>query len=57
MGTITGKFHQNSMKTVRGVAETRLCLWTDRRTDEHTDGWTDERMNPLLDLLRLRRGT
>ena len=24
MGTITGKFHQISLKTVRGVAETRL---------------------------------
>ena len=27
-GTITGKFHQNSFRTV-GVAETRLCLQTD----------------------------
>ena len=26
MGTITGKFHQNPLKTVGGVAETRLCL-------------------------------
>ena len=33
MGTISGKFHQNPLKTV-GVAETRLCLWTDRRMDE-----------------------
>ena len=24
MGTITGKFHQNPLKPVRGVAETRL---------------------------------
>ena len=24
MGTITGKFYQNPMKTVEGVAETRL---------------------------------
>ena len=41
MGTITGKFHQNPLKTVGGgVAETRLCLWT--------DGLTDGRMNPLL---------
>ena len=24
MGTITGKFHQNPLKTVGGVAETRL---------------------------------
>ena len=33
MGTITGKFHQNHLKTVGGVAETRLCLWTEGRTD------------------------
>ena len=26
---ITGKFHQNPLKTVGGVAETRLCLQTD----------------------------
>ena len=32
MGTITGKFHQNPLKTVGGVAETRLCLRTDGRT-------------------------
>ena len=32
MGTITGKFHQNLLKTVGGVAETRLCLRTDGRT-------------------------
>ena len=29
MGTITGKFYQNPLKTVRGVGETRLCLRTD----------------------------
>ena len=34
MGTITGKFHQNPLKTVGGVAETRLCLRTDGRMDE-----------------------
>ena len=33
MGTITGKFHQNSLKNVGGDAETRLCLQTDGRTD------------------------
>ena len=33
MRTITGKFHQNPLKTVVGVAETRLCLRTDRRTE------------------------
>ena len=38
MGTITGKFHQNPLKTVGGVAETRLCL----RTDGLMDGGTDE---------------
>ena len=41
MGTITGKFHQNPLKTV-GVAETRLCPRTDGLTDGRTDGWTDE---------------
>ena len=34
MGTITGKFHQNPLKTVGGVVETRYCLRTDGRTDE-----------------------
>ena len=34
MGTITGKFHQNPLKTVGGVAETRLCLRMDGRTDK-----------------------
>ena len=29
MGTRTGRFHQNPLKTVGGVAETRMCLWTD----------------------------
>ena len=29
MRTITRKFHQNALKTVGGVAETRLCLRTD----------------------------
>ena len=33
MGTITGKFHQNPLKTVGGVAETRLCLRTDGLTN------------------------
>ena len=33
MGTITGKFHQNPLKTVGGVSETRVCLWTDGLTD------------------------
>ena len=40
MGTITGKFHQNPLKAVGGVAETILCL--------KTDGLTDGRTNPLL---------
>ena len=26
MGTITGKYHQNPLKTARGVAETRLTI-------------------------------
>ena len=29
MGTIPGKFHQNPLKAVGGVEETRLCLGTD----------------------------
>ena len=29
MGNITGKFHQNPLKTTGGVAETRLCLQMD----------------------------
>ena len=44
MGTITGNFHQNPLKTVGGDAETRLCLQTDGWTDRWKDGWT----NPLL---------
>ena len=36
MGTITGKFHQNLLKTVRGVADTKLCLRTDGRKDGQT---------------------
>ena len=35
MGTITGKLHQNPLKTVREVAETRLCLRTDGLTETH----------------------
>ena len=34
IGTITGKFHQNPLKTVGGVAETRLCLLTEGQTDK-----------------------
>ena len=45
MGTITGKFHQNPLKTVGGVAET---VSTDGQTDGRTDGRTDRRTNPLL---------
>ena len=38
MRTVTGKFHQNPLKTVGGVAETRFRTdgwteWTDGRTD------------------------
>ena len=39
MGTITGKFHQNPLKTVRGVAETRTSL------DGQMDGQKDGRMS------------
>ena len=57
MGTITGKFHQNPLKTVGGVAETRLCLygWTDGLTDGQTDGLTDEPIT--IAPFDLRRGT
>ena len=34
MGTITGKFHQNPLKTV-GVAEKRLCLRMDGRNHKN----------------------
>ena len=38
MGTISGKFHQNPLKTVGGVAETRLCLRThEPKTIVHFD--------------------
>ena len=40
MRTITGKFHQNPLKTVGGVAETRLCL---QRDGLWMDGWMDGR--------------
>ena len=36
--TMTGKFHQNPLKTVGGVWRQALS----------TDGWTDGWMNPLL---------
>ena len=35
METITEKFHQNPLQTVGGVAETRLCLRTDGRTNQN----------------------
>ena len=46
-GTITGKFHQNPLKTVGGDAETRLCL--------RTDGWPDGRTH-YYSPLRLTSG-
>ena len=46
MGTITGKFNQNLLKTVGGVAETRLCLRPDRLTDGRTVGRT-QNYSPL----------
>ena len=53
MGTITRKFHQNPLKTVGGVAETRLCLRTDRLTDGRKDRRTDEPITILsFDLCR-----
>ena len=44
MGTITGKFHQNPLKTVGGVAETRLCLRTDGRKDGRTHYYSPLRL-------------
>ena len=40
METITEKFHRYPLKTVGGVAETRLCLRTDGLTGGRTDGRT-----------------
>ena len=40
MATITEKFHQNPLKTVGGVAATKLCL--------RMDGRADGRTNPFL---------
>ena len=54
MGTITGKFHRNPLKTV-GVAETRLCLRTDGRTDGWKDGQTEGRTH-YYSPLRLTSG-
>ena len=54
MGTITGKLHQNPFKTVREVAETRLCLRTDGLTETHyysplrlTSGDNEKRNNAI----------
>ena len=44
IGTITGKFHQNPLKTVGGVAETRLCLRTDGLTDGRTHYYSPLRL-------------
>ena len=44
--TITGKFHQNPLNTVRRVAETRLCLWTEGGMEGRTDGRT-QKYSPL----------
>ena len=59
MGTITGKFHQNPLKIVGGVAETRLCLRTDGLTDGRMDGLKDERTDKPITivLFDLRPGT
>ena len=34
MGTITGTFYQNPLKTVGGVAETRTSVYKMAKTDE-----------------------
>ena len=49
MGTINGRFHQNPLKTVGGVAETKLCLRTDGRADGRKDGLTDRRKGGRTD--------
>ena len=51
MGTITGKFNQNPLKSVGRVAGTRLCLLT--------DGLTDRQMDELITIVPfdLRRET
>ena len=59
MGPINGKFHQNPLKTVGGVAETRLCLRTDGLMDGRTDGWMEEQTGKPITIVPfdLRRGT
>ena len=52
MGTITGKFHQNPLKTAGGVAETKF---PDGRTDGLTDERTDGRIH-FYSPLRLTSG-
>ena len=44
MGTITGQFHQNPLKTVGGVAETRLCLRMDGLKDGRTHYYSPLRL-------------
>ena len=48
MATISGKFHQNPLKTVGGIAETRLCVrmdgWTDARKDGQTQNYSPLRL-------------
>ena len=34
MGTITGKFHQNPLKTAGGVVDTRTCVDKMAKTDK-----------------------
>ena len=34
MATLSGKFHENSLKTVGGVAETRISVDTMAKTDK-----------------------
>ena len=42
--TITGKFHQKPWGNVAEIAETRLCLWTDGRTDRRTHYYSPLRL-------------
>ena len=45
MGTITGKFHQNPLKTVGGVAETRLTA--EKLLKSHNSGKNQSSMTSI----------
>ena len=43
------KFQKDWPKTVGGVADTRMVVGADRRTDGRTDGWTDRQTDGRTD--------